>query len=383
MTNVGIIGAGAIASVHAASYKRFSQRVRVVAVCDVFKDKAEAFIADKVPGAVAFDKVERMLADSNIDAVSICLPPNAHASVAEQALRMGKHVLVEKPMASSLQECDAMIAAARESGKLLSVVSQNRFKTPIVRMKRMIDGGDLGKVLYANFDSLWWRGQVYYDLWWRGTWEQESGGCFMSHAVHYLDLMHMLLGMPKRVHAAIANVGHNNSECEDVGTAVFDYGNKLVQFNCSLVSHGERQSIRIEGEKGSIAVPWELSASCSLPNGFPQENQIEKARLEHVYNAIPELLLEGHDAQISNFLGAIEGVEPLIIDGAEGRKTMELVMGIYKSAVSGHPVDLSITADDVFYTKATMIAAMPKFNTKRKSVENFSTSEITLGRNLG
>ncbi len=105
--------------------------------------------------------------------------------------------------------------------------------------------------------------------------------------------------------------------------------------------------------------------------------------MEHVYNAIPELLLEGHDAQISNFLGAIEGVEPLIIDGAEGRKTMELVMGIYKSAVSGHPVDLSITADDVFYTKATMIAAMPKFNTKRKSVENFSTSEITLGRNLG
>ena len=383
MINVGIIGAGAIASVHAASYKRFSQRARVAAVCDVFKDKAEAFIAEKAPGAIAFDKIEQMLADPYIDAVSICLPPNAHASVAEQALRMGKHVLVEKPMASSLEECDAMIRAARESGKLLSVVSQNRFKTPVARIKRMIDGGDIGKVVYANFDSLWWRGQVYYDLWWRGTWEQESGGCFMSHAVHYLDLMHMLLGMPKRVQATIANVGHNNSECEDVGSAVFDYGDKLVQFNCSLVSHGERQSIRIEGEKGSIAVPWELAASCALPNGFPQEDQAEKAKLEHAYNALPELLLEGHDAQISNFLGAIEGVEPLIIDGAEGRKTLELVMGIYKSAVSGQPVDLPIVADDAFYKKATMVAAMPKFNTKTKSVENFSTSEITLGRNLG
>ncbi len=383
MINIGIIGAGAIASVHAASYKRFSSRAKVVAVCDVFKDKAEAFIAGKAPGAIAFDNVEKMLADQNIDAVSICLPPNAHCSVALQAFKMGKHVLVEKPMASSLEECDSMIEAARKSGKLLSVVSQNRFKTPIARIKQMIDGGNLGKVVYANFDSLWWRGQVYYDLWWRGTWEQESGGCFMSHAVHYLDLMHMLLGMPKRVQATISNVGHNNSECEDVGSAVFDYGDKLVQFNCSLVSHGERQSIRIEGEKGSIAVPWELSASCSLPNGFPKEDTVEKAKLELVYNAIPELLLEGHDAQISNFLGAIEGVEPLSIDGGEGRKTLELVMGIYKSAVSGRTIDMPINADDVFYRKATMVAVMPKFNTKIKSVENFSTSEITLGRNLG
>jgi predicted dehydrogenase len=383
MTKIGIIGAGAIASVHIDSYKHFPGHAKVSAVCDTFRQKADGLIAEKALDATGYDDYEKLLADPDIDAVSICLPPNMHCSVAVRALKMGKHVLVEKPMASSLEECDRMIEASRASGKILSVVSQNRFKTPVARVKNMLDNGDLGRVVYANFESLWWRGQIYYDLWWRGTWEQESGGCFMSHAVHYLDLMHMLFGMPKRVQSVMSNVGHENSECEDLGFAVFDYGDKLVQFTCSLVSHGERQGITIEGEKGSISIPWAVSASRALPNGFPEEDTAQREKLEQTYHSIPELPLEGHDAQISNFLKAIRNEEPVVIDGAEGKKTLELVMGIYKSSVSGTSIAFPVATDDAFYRKETMVAAMPKFHEKKKSVDNFSTSKITLGRNMG
>jgi predicted dehydrogenase len=383
MIRVGIIGAGAIASVHVDSYKRFPEQAVIVAVCDSFKNKAEKLIAEKSLKAVAYDDYTKLLADPKIDAVSLCLPPNLHCSATVKALNMGKHVLVEKPMASSLEECDRMIDAAHTNGKILSIVSQNRFKTPIARVRRMLENGELGRILYSNFESLWWRGQMYYDLWWRGTWAQECGGCMMSHAVHYLDLMHMFFGMPKRVWAVIANVGHDNSQCEDLGFALFDYNSMFVQFTCSLISHGERQGITIEGEKGSISIPWAVSASRPLPNGFPEDDIDQKEKLDASYHAIPELLVEGHDAQIWDFLNAIEEKKSVAIDGLEGKKTLELVMGIYKSAVMGAPITFPIAKEDPFYCKESMIAAMPKFHEKKKSVDNFSTSKITLGRDMG
>lgn len=383
MIRIGIIGAGAIASVHIDSYGHYPEYCKVTAVCDTFKQKAEDLIAEKTLKATAYEDYEKLLGDPEVDAVSICLPPNMHCPVAVRALQASKHVLVEKPMASSLEECDRMIDASRSSGRILSVVSQNRFKTPVAKLKKMLDEGDIGKVLYASFDSLWWRSQVYYDLWWRGTWEQESGGCFMSHSVHYLDIMHMFFGMPEQVHAMITNINHENSECEDLGFAVFDYGDKLVHFTSSLVCHGERQSITVEGEKGSLSIPWAVSACRSLPNGFPQEDVAQKELLERTYHAMPDLPAEGHEAQILNFLRSIRNEEPVAVDGYEGRKTLELIIGVYKSSVQGMPVTLPLAKDDAFYRKETMVASMPKFHDKKKSVDNFSTSKITLGRDLG
>ena len=164
MIRIGIVGAGAIASVHIDSYKRYPDRCQVTAVCDSFGQKAEALTAEKALEAVAYESYEKMLDDSGIDAVSICLPPGLHCPIAVLALKAGKHALVEKPMASSLEECDRMIEASREGGRILSVVSQNRYKTPIAKLKRMVDEGDIGKVVYASFDSLWWRSELYYLL---------------------------------------------------------------------------------------------------------------------------------------------------------------------------------------------------------------------------
>jgi len=384
MTRIGIIGTGAIAAVHVDAYRRFPERSEITAVCDTFADKARGFAEQHSLSSAVYGDYKEMLSDPGIDAVSICLPPSLHAQAAIDALDAGKHVLVEKPMASSLEECDRMIEASERNGKLLSVVCQNRFKSPVVKVKRMFDSGAVGNVLLATFNSLWWRGEMYYDLWWRGTWEQESGGCFLNHSVHHVDLMHMLFGIPLTVRGFITNVGHDNSECEDLGFALFDYGNMIVNFTSSLVSHGEKQTISIQGKKGSLEIPWSIDASRPLPNGFPEQDGEAAARLQELYDSLPGLSYEGHPAQVLNFLQAIDREEPLAIDGNEGKRTLELIIAVYKSSVEERAVTLPILREDPFYRKESMIASMPRFHEKKRSVENFGApSAISLGRNMG
>lgn len=383
MLKIGIIGAGAIASIHIDSYLQFQDECQVKAVCDRFINKAEELIKEKLLDARAYQDYQEMLEDPEIDAVSICLPPSMHCAVTVDALNAHKHVLTEKPMASSLEECDCMIEAARKNGRLLSVVSQNRFKTPIVKVKKLLEAKEIGDILLATFHSLWWRGQIYYDLWWRGTWEKECGGCLMSQAVHYIDLMYMLFGMPGQVTGYISNVWHKNSECEDLAFALFQYEHMIACFDSSLVSHGEKQDITIDGEKASIGIPWNISASRSLPNGFPEKNTRMEEYLNRKYESLPSLDIEGHPAQIRNFLRAISKEETLLVDGMEGRNILELIIAVYKSAATGKMVSLPLRKEDPFYCKESMIDRMPHFNKKTKSIDNFSMSRITLGSDMG
>ena len=378
-----IIGTGAIARVHIEAYKKIGG-CRIVGLCDLFVEKAEHLIEEmELQGAVAYKDYKEALASSDADIVSVCLPPGLHAQIAIDALLSGKHVLVEKPMATSLEECDRMIEAGKKSGKLLSIVCQNRFKTPMMKMKQLLDSDHLGRVRYANINSYWWRGQSYYDLWWRGTWENESGGCTTGHATHHIDLMQWLLGMPTEVTAVISNMVHTNSECEDLSMAIFRYPDKMVQLTATLLMHGEEQSMVFSADKAKVSIPWSVSANKELENGFPIEDAETQDTVQSYYDSLPDLDLEGHPAQIRNFIRAIDGKEELLVTGEEGRKTIELIMAIYKSSVTQAPVQLPLAKDDVFYTKAGLVSQMPKFFEKKRSVENFTTDKISLGRDVG
>ncbi len=380
---IAILGAGNIAAFHIAAYRQFPELCEITAVCDLFLDKAQKLADENGLHAPVFRTLEEAFQSAQVDAVSICLPPETHCEAAVKALSSGRHVLCEKPMAASLEECDKMIAAAEKSGKLLSVVCQNRFKTPMRKVKALIDCKAAGQVLFATVHSLWWRGANYYDLWWRGTWEKEGGGCMTSHAVHHLDLLQWMLGMPQKVTAVIANLAHGNSECEDVGVAILEYGDKLAQVTASVLSHGEEQELIFQCERGRLSIPWEPVADKTTANGFPQTDEAALQALKDAYAALEEPLLQDHPAQIKNFLNAICGAEPLLIDGLEGRKTIELIMAIYKSAATHLPAALPISPQDPFYRKESMQAAMPHFHEKAKSIDNFSSSRITLPRDVG
>ena len=381
---IAIIGAGAVAPAHVTAYLDSSDLCEIKTICNPTVSKAQQLIDDNKLDAKAVPDFEDVLRDPEIDAVSICVPPALHAEFTVKALNAGKHVLCEKPMAGSLEECDAMIRAAEESGRVLASVAQNRYKTPYWKMKQLLDAGALGPLQFATVNSLWWRGESYYDIYWRGTWEKETGGCFLSHAVHHIDLLLWMFGMPKSVTAVVSNVGHHNSECEDMGICVLRYDKMIVQLTASIVTHNEAQEILVQGEKAGISVPWGVWANKALPNGFPEENPEEAERVQKMYDALPNLEREGHSAQIRNFLKAINGDEELLIDGVQGRNTIELISAIYESSCEGREVSLPIGDDDDFYFKGGTAKRMPHFFEKTISIEKFeNTRPITYGRDVG
>jgi predicted dehydrogenase len=378
MTRVGVIGIGNISAAHIGAYLAFPERAEVVALCDIVDGKArkgaERFGLD-VP---CYPDHATLLAEAGADLVSVCTPPGTHAEITVDALRAGCNVLVEKPMAPGLDECDAMLAAQAESGKLLSVVAQNRFRTEMWRLHELLERGAAGKVLHAQVESLWWRGHSYYDLWWRGTWASEGGGPTLNHAVHHIDLLLWMMGAPAEVRAVMANVAHDNSEVEDLSAVLLRFANgALGQLTCSVVHHGQEQKLVFQGERARISAPFTCYASRSLENGFPERDSAYEAELGALYEAVPPLAHEGHDGQVDDVLRALETGSGPLVDGVQGRRTIELINAIYKAAITDGTVRLPLAADDPFATQRGLLERAPHFYEKSSSVAGFGDDRIT------
>jgi predicted dehydrogenase len=383
MQRIAILGAGAISDSHINAYLKFKDQARIVALADLFPEKAAEKAAKLGLTAKVFKNCEELLEGCEFDAASICLPPFEHAPAAAALLRAGKHVLTEKPMATCLEECDAMLDAAETGGRLLGVVAQNRFKTPTMKLKRVLESGAAGRILHAQVDSLWWRGGNYYDLWWRGTWAKEGGGCTMNHAVHQIDIFLWMMGSPAEVLSVSLNLAHENSEVEDFSTSVLTYADGGVgQITASLVHHGEEQQIVFQCERAKLAVPWQVKAGVQKENGFPEDNPALAAQIQAMYDRLPDVEHEGHDGQVANFLAAIAGREPLLVDGRQGRRTLELITAIYQSSHLGQRVRLPLGPESPFYSREGVLKHVRHFHEKTKSVENFASNEITLGRDV-
>ena len=385
MIDVAVIGAGAISSFHLDGYQAFPDRCRVVAVADTDLARAQRRIEEyRLTDAVAFDGVDAVLGSGRaIDLASVCTPPSSHAGIAARLPDAGVNTLLEKPMAPSLAECDAILAAADRGGAVLSVVAQNRFTNPMMRLKRVLDSGLAGRVLHAQVDSHWWRGPSYYDLWWRGTWQSEGGGCTLNHAVHHIDALQWMIGPPAAIQAMIGNVNHGNSEVEDLSLAILRFpGGALGQITSSVVHHGQDQQIVFQAERAKIAMPWTVSAQAQQPNGFPQRDHdaATERELGDLYASLPALAYEGHTGQIDDVLTALEttdGTRHLLVDGRDGRTTIEIITAIYQAAITVQTVTLPLPPDDPFRTRDGLLAVAPHFHEKTASVGQFSTNEIT------
>lgn len=382
MLNVAIIGAGAIATSHIEAYLQFKDRCHIVAICDVYPDKARARLEKYGLQAKVVQDYKELLTEQ-IDLVSVCTPPYMHAEIAIDFLHAGSHALIEKPMAASLKECDEINEAARQTGKRVSVVAQNRFRNPMMKLKAVLDSGLAGKIVHAQVDSFWWRGHCYYDLWWRGTWEKEGGGPTLNHAVHHIDALLWMQGRPDEVQAVMSNVAHDNAEIEDLSVAILRYAKgALGQVTSSVVHHGEEQQLVFQGLAARISAPWKVTASVSRSNGFPEPNKELEAEIQRYYDSLPELPYEGHAGQIDNVLTAIETGAPVLIDGVSGRETLELITAIYKSASLGGSVRLPLPPDDPFYTREGILSNAVRFYEKKAHVENFAEQAITTGSSL-
>ncbi|MFB9276941.1 Gfo/Idh/MocA family protein [Cohnella cellulosilytica] len=368
MIRVAIVGTGSISTAHLDAYTRFADRCRVVALVNNQTETAERLKEKYRLDCRIYQDYKDLLEGDQVDLVSICTPPFLHASMSVDLLRAGIDVLVEKPMALSLEECDRMLAAASESGSLLSVVGQNRFLDASVKLKRTIESGLLGKVVHAQVDSFWWRGSNYYDVWWRGTWETEGGGCTLNHGVHHADMLQWMIGMPQSVVAVIGNAAHPNSEVEDISMAILSYADgSLAQLTSSVVHHGEERQIVIQGLDARASLPWKVHASRQSEQGFPlpEGNPELKREIEQFAAGLAPLAYTGHEGQIDDVLSAIEtGSRKVGVDGYEGRKVIELVTAIYEASFTRRQVELPLTKDSLFYSREQIMSHSPRFHHK-------------------
>ena len=379
MINVAIVGTGGISHVHIQAYLKFPERCRISALVDIIPEKAQRVKEQYGLDADVYLDHHDIL-DKDIDLVDVCTPPFVHAEISINALKSGKNVVCEKPMAASLEECDAMLKARDESGKKLSIIAQNRFRLPVRNLKALLDSGMAGKVRHVTVNSLWFRGHSYYDLWWRGTWETEGGGCTLNHAVHHIDMLGWMMGTPQRITSVLANTGHDNAEVEDLSVSVAEYPGALATVTASVVDHGEDQALIFQCEKAKIAFPYSVFASQPQPNGFPlAEPDEEFAKAAEDYLAkLPPVPYEMHVGQLENVLSALENDTEPAITGEDGRRTIELISAIYKAGSTRTAVSLPLSPDDPFYTVEGIRAGVPHFYQKTASVES-QDGELSFG----
>ncbi len=383
MTGVAIIGVGDIANTHIEAYLKWKDRCRIVMLVDRLADKAKEKAEKYHLDCEVSGDYEKLLDRKDINLISVCLPPGLHCEVVSKLLMAGKHVLCEKPMAPTLEECDRMLAAQKIGGGKLSIVAQNRFKPDIMKTKNMLDSGAMGDIFAAQVQSLWWRGSHYYDLCWRGTWEKEGGGCTCSHAVHHIDLFLWFLGDVDSITSTVVNQNHKNSEVEDLSIHTARFKNGAVGLVVSsLLHHGEEQKVMIDGAEGTIEIPHKISVSRQLDNGYPEPDEEKRAQLESIYEKMESSAYSGHEGQINDMLTAIEEDRDPLVTGEEGRKSIEFIAGAYQSAFTNTTVTFPMTEKDLFYTKEGILSKAVRFYEKTASVESYGDIGISVGGTL-
>ncbi|MCS7071411.1 MAG: Gfo/Idh/MocA family oxidoreductase [Anaerolinea sp.] len=328
----GIIGCGRVAPRHAQSLIDLqpSHNVRLVAVCDVIESRAQQFA--RTYGAEPYTEYRALLAREDIDAVSICVPSGLHSAIGQDAARAGKHVLVEKPIALTLDDADRLIAACKTHGVTLGVVLQNRFNPPMRDLRALVDSGALGRLLLGAVTVRWYRPQSYYDDGWHGTWAMD-GGALMNQSIHHIDALQWLMGEVHSVFAYTATLAHR-MEAEDVGVAVVRFkSGALATIEGSTVTYPENLegSIALFGEHGSVKVG---GTALNRKVIWKVKDHLEEERELLMHEALdpPSVYGTSHREQISEMIQAIRERRPPVTHGREARKSLEIVLAIYESA---------------------------------------------------
>ena len=343
-----IVGSGMIAQIHARALADLGDAARLRVVVGRNASAREALAARY--GAVATDDLVAVLRDAEIDAVIDCGPSGARAELAVAALRAGKHVVLEKPMALTLSDADKIIAVERESDRRVAVISQHRFDHSVRRVAAAIRAGRLGTVTSVIASCAWWRGQSYYDsAAWRGTWKMDGGGAAMNQGIHVIDLMVFLLGRPTEVFAYTGLLAHQRVEVEDIAVAVVKLpGGALGVIHATTAAYpGLDVSLRLYGARGSAVITDDeleflhenLGAAPEIkPGGRTDLNQVtEEDRLP----IRPTPLGPAHRAQLADFIDAVRTGRPPSVGSADGRASLSVVLGMYESARTGRPVFLN------------------------------------------
>ena len=356
-TRVALVGCGKVGGLHCKAVAQIPE-AEFVAVCDADSSRASKFAIEHK--AQAFTTIEEMILKAKPDVLLIATPHPLHRQPTVAALNAGVHVLVEKPMAASIEDCDAMIAAAKSSGATLGVISQRRFFEPVLRMKNAIDAGKIGKPLLGFFLMYSWRSLEYYSSDpWRGKWSTEGGGVLVNQSPHQLDILRWLMGPIAEVQGYFQNLNHPGVEVEDTAVASLRFVNGGLGSILASVSqnpgihtkvhvHGSNgASVGVETDRGatfiagmtSIPEPplndiWTIPGEEKLLEGFQNEDRNTFTKIDATVHY--------HALQIREFVQAVREHKQPMVSAEDGRATVELFTAIYQSSKTGKAIKLPL-----------------------------------------
>ena len=356
-----IIGCGKVGRIHANALSNLSES-EFVAVSDLNIESAQKMAAEY--GVQPFNDVSTMVAETNVRAVIICTPHPVHSDPAVAAMQAGASVLVEKPLASTLIDCDRMISAADQAGVKLGVISQRRLYSPVQRVKEAIVSGKIGTPTLGMVMMLGWRDEPYYrsDPW-RGKWKTEGGGVLVNQSPHQLDILQWLMGPIKEVFGYWGNFNHPYIEVEDTAVATIKFKNgglgSIVVSNSQKPGlygkvhiHGSNgASVGVQTDGGAMFIAGMSSVSEPPVNDLwtiPGEEQFLKKWQEQDRMTFSKIDTTSyyHQLQDQDFLCAILEDRDPMITGNEGRKTVELFSAIYRSQRDGNPVTFPLSSTE-------------------------------------
>jgi UDP-N-acetyl-2-amino-2-deoxyglucuronate dehydrogenase len=337
---IALAGCGRISRNHFDAIAKING-LELAAVCDIVPERATE--AGKKFSVPAFESFDEMLASVQCDAVALCTPSGLHPEQGILAARAGKHVICEKPMAISLQDADALVRECDAAGVQLFVVKQNRLNPAIQLLRRAIDRGRFGRIYLANTTVRWTRPQEYYDQApWRGTWALD-GGAIMNQASHYVDLIQWLVGPVESVIAKTATLARR-IEAEDTGIAVLKFRSGalgVIEVTMLTYPRNLEGSITILGEKGTVKVGG--TAVNRVEQWTFSDYDDDDKLVESAATNPPTVYGFGHEGYYRNVLAVLRGRAKAETDGRAGRKSLELILGIYESAKTGREVPIPLT----------------------------------------
>ena len=342
MLRFGLIGCGRIARRHADLLARGDiAGAGLAAVCD--SDPARAKNFGEAYGVKACASLEELLALPEIDAVSVLTPSGLHPEHAIAAARAGKHVVVEKPMALRLKDADAMIRACDEERVKLFVIKQNRFNVPVVKAREALERGRFGKLILGTVRVRWSRDQAYYDQdGWRGTWALD-GGVLANQASHHIDLLEWFMGPVTRVFAT-ARTSLAKIEAEDTAVATLEFANGalgVIEATTATRPKDLEGSLSILGEKGSVVIGG-FAVNRIDHWAFVEPEPDDSEVLDKYSVNPPDVYGFGHRAYYAHVIRCLEQDSAALVDGLEGRRSLELITALYESIASGEPVALRL-----------------------------------------
>jgi predicted dehydrogenase len=334
-----------IARFHARAIQEI-RGAKLIACHNRTREKAEKFAAEFA--CTPYDDLEAMLARPDIDVVTICTPSGAHLEPGVMAARAGKHLLVEKPLEVTLKRCDALIAACDRAKVRLGTIFPSRFHQSAQLLKQAIGQQRFGRITLADAYVKWYRTQQYYDSGaWRGTWKLDGGGALMNQAIHSVDLLLWLMGPVSEVSAKVATLAHERIEVEDVATASLRFANGALGVieATTAAFPGSLKKIEIAGTHGTAILEEESIIRWTFAKETAKDKKLAEALLNNTKTgggaADPAAI--GHAAHrelFKDFLKGLASGKPSMTEGAEGRRSVELIVAIYRAAKTGRTIKL-------------------------------------------